>query len=201
LNAATGRACLDMPGLPNLAHVEKAIYRGARPRFDQGGLESLRKLGVKTIVNLQGGDLTAPSKVHWPDWSHLLLRLEPGEAPSAIAAEAAAAKAAGIETLNVPMDALDPVTPAEAAGLERVLNLLAAAGADAPVFVHCEKGKDRTGLTIALYRMRSDGWTAERAAAEMAEMGHRGILNGLWTGNMDVDRVLKLFPRLAVRPS
>ncbi|MBO0722086.1 MAG: dual specificity protein phosphatase family protein, partial [Blastocatellia bacterium] len=37
---------------------------------------------------------------------------------------------------------------------------------NAPVFVHCRRGSDRTGVIIALYRIKQDGWTAEQAIKE-----------------------------------
>jgi protein tyrosine/serine phosphatase len=36
-----------------------------------------------------------------------------------------------------------------------------------PALVHCQRGADRTGLIIASYRMIVQGWTYERALAEM----------------------------------
>ena len=188
---------LKMPGLPNLARVEKGVYRGGRPRLERDGIESLRRLGIKKIINLQGGDLTAPGKARWPEWSKLILKLEPGEAAGAIQAEADAAAAAGIESMNIPLDSLDPITAQEADSLDGILKMLAASGPERPIYVHCEHGKDRTGLALALYRMRYDGWTQARAAAEMAAMGHAGFLDRLFTGNMDLRHVLPRFPGLA----
>ncbi|NOT46178.1 MAG: hypothetical protein HOP17_00315 [Acidobacteria bacterium] len=43
--------------------------------------------------------------------------------------------------------------------------------ANQPVFVHCKRGKDRTGTVIAVYRMTHDGWTAKRAGDEAEELG------------------------------
>ena len=40
-----------------------------------------------------------------------------------------------------------------------------------PVFVHCHGGRHRAGIMTAVYRMTHDGWTAERAYAEMKEYG------------------------------
>ncbi|HCJ67317.1 MAG TPA: protein-tyrosine-phosphatase [Elusimicrobia bacterium] len=40
-----------------------------------------------------------------------------------------------------------------------------------PVFIHCRKGKDRTGLVIAAYRITVDGWTFEDAYQEMKKYG------------------------------
>ena len=39
------------------------------------------------------------------------------------------------------------------------------------VFVHCRLGDDRTGMTIAAYRMAEQGWTAEEAKREMETYG------------------------------
>jgi protein tyrosine phosphatase (PTP) superfamily phosphohydrolase (DUF442 family) len=40
-------------GLPNFAKVSEVLYRGAQP--DRKGFEELKKLGVKSIVNLRAG--------------------------------------------------------------------------------------------------------------------------------------------------
>jgi len=40
-----------------------------------------------------------------------------------------------------------------------------------PVFVHCHGGRHRAGIMTAIYRMTHDGWTAERAYAEMKQYG------------------------------
>lgn len=39
------------------------------------------------------------------------------------------------------------------------------------IFVHCELGSDRTGMSIAAYRMSAQGWTAEEAMKEMQAYG------------------------------
>ena len=49
----------------------------------------------------------------------------------------------------------------------RSLRLLALiASSPAPVFVHCKHGADRTGVIVACYRMRQDGWSTARAMDE-----------------------------------
>ena len=35
------------------------------------------------------------------------------------------------------------------------------------VYVHCDTGLDRVGLAVGVYRIVEDGWTAERAVAEL----------------------------------
>ena len=148
---------LQKQGLPNLARVERNIYRGGRPQLDRGGMESLRALGIKTIVNLQGGDLISPKMSRFPGWSLIVRAKEPGEEPENIAQEISAARTDAILDVNIPLSSLDPVTDAEAAELDRVLTMIAASSPDNPIYIHCEHGKDRTGLVLGLYRMRYDG--------------------------------------------
>ena len=40
-----------------------------------------------------------------------------------------------------------------------------------PVFVHCQRGADRTGTMCAIYRVVVQGWTKEQAIAEMTQGG------------------------------
>ncbi len=40
-----------------------------------------------------------------------------------------------------------------------------------PVFVHCERGADRTGMMCAMYRVVVCGWTKPAAIAEMKDGG------------------------------
>lgn len=42
---------------------------------------------------------------------------------------------------------------------------------NAPVFVHCQHGADRTGTMCAIYRMAVQGWTKDAAIKEMTEGG------------------------------
>jgi protein tyrosine phosphatase len=40
-----------------------------------------------------------------------------------------------------------------------------------PVLVHCQRGADRTGLAVAVYRVAMQDWTKEEAIREMTEGG------------------------------
>ncbi|HEY3763139.1 MAG TPA: tyrosine-protein phosphatase [Verrucomicrobiae bacterium] len=44
---------------------------------------------------------------------------------------------------------------------------------DLPVFVHCERGADRTGMMCAMYRIVVCGWTKQQAIDEMEHGGFR----------------------------
>jgi len=41
-----------------------------------------------------------------------------------------------------------------------------------PVFVHCAAGKDRTGYSVATYRIVKQNWTADDAIHEMFDFGY-----------------------------
>jgi protein tyrosine phosphatase (PTP) superfamily phosphohydrolase (DUF442 family) len=45
---------------------------------------------------------------------------------------------------------------------------------DKKIFVHCRFGDARTGMMIASYRMKVQGWTADQALDEMQSFGFRG---------------------------
>lgn len=110
-------------------------------RPDEGGVKELARLGIRTIVDLRIGD--------------------------EVEEEHAEAIDAGLRHINVPFDTL---RRPEDEDVERVLALLVSPEYR-PVFVHCRRGKDRTGLVIACYRMRYEGWTAERALQEAKQHG------------------------------
>jgi protein tyrosine/serine phosphatase len=42
-----------------------------------------------------------------------------------------------------------------------------------PVFVHCRRGADRTGMSLAVYRVVVQGWSKDEAVAEMTQGGFR----------------------------
>ena len=48
-----------------------------------------------------------------------------------------------------------------------------------PVFVHCRRGADRTGMMVAVYRIVIQGWSNAQAQEEMEEGGY-GFHTLLW---------------------
>ena len=73
----------------------------------------------------------------------------------------------GIHYSQVPMHAIAAPTPAE---IQQALSLILR-NPTAKVYVHCLRGKDRTGTVIACYRIQHDGWDNRRALQEAKEYG------------------------------
>jgi tyrosine-protein phosphatase SIW14 len=73
----------------------------------------------------------------------------------------------GMQYVNVPMTGLTPPTKAE---ITKILALLED-GTAGPVFVHCVRGADRTGVVIAAYRIDHDHWDNSRALKEAMSYG------------------------------
>lgn len=126
--------------LPNFHQVNSNLYRGGQPRKD--GLQQLKQLGIKTIINLRDNDARTRS-------------------------EEAEARALGLSYFNIPFDTFN--RPSDKA-VDDVLTLINTAD-NQPVFVHCNRGADRTGTIIAIYRIENDGWTSEKAKAEARHFG------------------------------
>jgi protein tyrosine/serine phosphatase len=58
-----------------------------------------------------------------------------------------------------------------------------------PVFVHCHRGADRTGVLCAMYRVAVQGWSKDDAIAEMTQggMGYHRIYRNLASYVRDAD--------------
>ena len=98
------------------------------------GFQYLARLGVKTIIDLR----------------------ETGDRSSA---ERRVVSGAGMQYVNVPMTGLTPPTDAE---INTILAILENS-TTGPVFVHCLRGADRTGVVVAAYHIAHDQWDNARA--------------------------------------
>jgi tyrosine-protein phosphatase SIW14 len=134
----------------NFSQVDEHIYRGAAP--SEAGLKDLRALHVSVDLDLR----------------------EPGEAGDVERAEAVKL---GMKYIDIPMRPLSAPTPGEVKQALEVL-LAADAGPDR-VFVHCRRGRDRTGTVIACYRIQHDGWTNRRALEEARKHGISIVERGM----------------------
>src|SRR5215471_20994930 len=112
----------------------------------RGGLKKLSELGIKTVINLRG-------------------------ASDDTRKEQAEAEASGMRYFNIPMSGLGRPSDEQ---VERALAVIDARE-NWPVFVHCQRGADRTGVIIAVYRILRDKWTAEQAIDEAKRFGMAGL--------------------------
>ena len=79
---------------------------------------------------------------------------------------------AGIRYINIPSNAAR-TRPAPIAAF-----LSAVESAEKPVYVHCRRGRDRTGLEVACYRLvhQSDAWTRQAVIDELRMHGYQRFL-------------------------
>lgn len=141
----------DLAGLSNFAKVSLTLYRGAQPSRE--GFETLKRLGVRTVVNLRS--------------KH---------------SDREALAGLGLVYVELPSHPWEPRS-------DRVAQVLALARdpAHAPVFVHCEHGADRTGYTVASYRIVEQGWDRDRALRELRVFGFHSIWGNIPSFLADLD--------------
>ena len=98
-----------------------------------------------------------------------------------------------LKYLRIPMDAWNP-EEAEVVLLLKTLEKTLKDPESRPVFIHCEQGKDRTGYSIAAYRMVFEGWSADDAIHEMFNFRFHPFwfYNPVFLKRLDVERVRKL---------
>lgn len=81
----------------------------------------------------------------------------------------------GMKYVYIPLDAWDPVANQAVKEFFSVVN----DPESQPVFVHCRRGSDRTGLMVGLYRIAFEGWDGPRAYKEARALGMRWWYRGL----------------------
>jgi protein tyrosine/serine phosphatase len=113
------------------------------------GLQELGAMGVKTIIDLRQ--------------AHEGTNLEKEEAGKL-----------KIKYINIPLGELSAPSKAQ---MEQILELLQ--NDSGTFFVHCRRGKDRTGTVIACYRIQHDGWDNRHALEEAKEHGISSLERGM----------------------
>lgn len=98
---------------------------------------------------------------------HVVLDIDLRESGKGTEDERRIAQRLGIQYVNIPLPALSAPRLED---VKRVLSLLSPDDAG-KIFVHCRRGKDRTGTIIACYRIQHDGWNNQRAGEEARSYG------------------------------
>ncbi len=126
--------------MPRFFKITDNFYRGGQPT--ENGLAELKKLGIKTIINLRttGSDVSKEEK---------------------------SVKNIGLNFINVPLNNWLKPKNSE---VENVLNIINDKN-NQPVFLHCKRGSDRTGTIVAAYRISVENWTGKQAVSEAKTFG------------------------------
>jgi len=128
-------------GITNFAQVETTV--ACAGAVTPSAVAGIKKMGFASIINLR-------------------LDTEKG---ADIDAEAAAAKAAGINFVHLPMNGNAP-DPAVA---DRFLKVIAESG-NQPAFIHCASG-NRAAAMWLIKRVLIDKWDNDRALEEASQLG------------------------------
>jgi protein tyrosine/serine phosphatase len=132
------------------------IFRGPKPSNMQD-LQTLKAMGVRTIVDLQGDPFLAMVGIR-------------GESSQDVREEVAAAARLKMNVIALPfIAAFGSNDRIESALIETARNL--DNPAMQPVYIHCSLGADRTGVMIAIYRIVAQNCSAEAARHEMFAEG------------------------------
>jgi protein tyrosine/serine phosphatase len=134
---------VESADLPRFDQVHSYFWRGAAPTF--AGIDALKKLGVKTIVDLR-------------------------RTPQRIEAERKYCSMIGVNYVSLPMGDFIPSAGKQKSFL-KIVSEAAQNSQAAPVFLHCSHGSDRTGYLTALWRVTNDHWSAAEAITEMLQHG------------------------------
>jgi protein tyrosine phosphatase (PTP) superfamily phosphohydrolase (DUF442 family) len=119
------------------------------------------------------------------------------------AQEPALVQAQGMKFYRIPMTTHETPSPEKMSQFLTLVNDPALQ----PVYVHCQGGRHRTGVMTAIYRMTDEGWTADRAFAEMKQYKfgmdflHPEFKDFVYAYRPAVDRVPALQAVALVKPS
>jgi protein tyrosine/serine phosphatase len=137
--------------VPNFHYVDNDLYRGGHPSC--AGLLKLEALGIRSIVDLGGGAAGS--------WHHCK------------SARRADLRVFQIK-ISVPDLALLGISDEK---LRMIFAMMQ--GAPKPIFLSCSLGRDRTGLIVALYRMKRGEMSFQEAREEAIYYGYRPRFIGL----------------------
>jgi uncharacterized protein (TIGR01244 family) len=129
------------PGITNFAQVETTV--ACAGAITPESVAGIKKMGFASIINLRMAS----------------------EEGADIDAEAAAAKAAGIGFVHLPLNSASP-DPAVADQFLKVISQ----PANQPAFIHCHSG-NRAAAMWLIKRVLIDKWETDKAVEESAQLG------------------------------
>jgi protein tyrosine/serine phosphatase len=136
-------------GVPRFQQVGPNFYRGGQPT--EKGFQELQEFGIRTVINLRVDD-----------------------------SERKIIESLGMTYVHIPISMPSLTRPWKKVSEADLAAFFAAleAFADQPVFVHCHRGADRTGVMVGLYRIIHDHWDGASAYDEARRNGMRWWLQG-----------------------
>ena len=131
----------EVPGIRNLSRLETTVACAGATELD--AIPNVKKMGFVSMINLRQAT-------------------EPGaNVPQA----EAAAKAAGLKYIHIPMDAAAP----DAAVADRFLDAIRQPG-NQPAYIHCASA-NRAAAMWFIKRVQIDRWESDRAMKEAEALG------------------------------
>ena len=131
----------DVPGIRNLSRLETTVACAGATEIE--AIPNVKKMGFVSMINLRQAS-------------------EPGaNVPQA----EAAAKAAGLKYIHIPMDAAAP----DAAVADRFLDAIKQPG-NQPAYIHCASA-NRAAAMWFIKRVQIDRWESDRAMKEAEALG------------------------------
>jgi len=128
--------------LPNFYTIRQGVlYRSGQPRAV--GLEFVKLYGIRTLINLRKPDSKGTSE------------------------EKAFAAEKGLNFYNFSIGS----THEEIDHTVKRFLAIAADKSQWPILVHCSRGKERSGVLSAIYRIEYDHWSNEEALEETYRLG------------------------------
>src|SRR5262249_50152643 len=133
-----------MNGVPRFQQVGNGFFRGGQPTTK--GFQELKAAGIKTVINFRVEDT-----------------------------ERELVESLGMKYIHIPVDMpvlSRPWKKIDAADIDAFFRAIEDR-ANEPVFVHCQRGADRTGMFVGLYRIAYEKWDGARAYREARQIGMR----------------------------
>ena len=150
----TGWGGVSKEDLDNFHIVDPTLFRGARP--SKAGMETLKRLGIRTIINLESRQEAVKQEMAW-------------------------AQALGIDVVPISLSTWVGVPDAS---VDKFLTLTKDP-AKRPLYFHCMQGRDRTGALGLVYRVTVQHWQPHEAIDEMDRHGFHKLwfLLNRWAKN------------------